>query len=101
MAGATTTGLAIRQGLVEYGDWVLLGEATATGSDGASITDTERLQGVNLPSTLFNNCIVRIASGTRAGETAYVDYLDGDNGILYLTPSLNGVLRLATIMKSG
>jgi len=92
MAAATATGKEIRQGLSEIvGGWVYLGAATAA-SNVAYIIDTERLQGVNLPASLFDNAIVRISSGTYQGETANVDHLDAINGYLYLTPSLTGAL---------
>jgi hypothetical protein len=95
MAAATVTGRQIRQGLyTEHGDWVFLG--VAVGTQAANyIRDTERLQGVNLPSSAYDNCIVRIASGTKAGETAGVDYLDVETGQLFLTPSLTGALTAA------
>lgn len=90
MAAATISGKAIRQALAEQvGGFVFLGQATATGAANY-ITDTVRLQGVNLPAGLFDNCIVRIASGTRAGERVYVDTLDPINGNLYVTPNLTG-----------
>lgn len=92
MAAATYTGAQIRQELAtEHGDWVFLGEGVGT-SAANYISDTERLQGANLPSGAFDNCIVRIASGTRIGETAAVDYLDAENGRLYLTTSLTGAI---------
>lgn len=92
MAATTYTGKQIRQDLAtEHGDWVFLG--TGVGVSAANyISDTERLQGANLPSGMFDNCIVRIASGTMAGEMSNVDYLDAENGRLYLTPSLTGIL---------
>jgi len=93
MAVQTVTGKQIRQGLVEYGDWVFLGtQVGVTGASTTAIPDAERLKGLNLPSTMFDNCIVRIASGLLAGETSNVDYLDNVNGILYLTPALTGTL---------
>lgn len=94
MTVATISGLTIRQLLVERGDWVFLGSALGT-SAASYISDTERLQGTNLSSTMFEGAIVRISSGTRVGETSMVDYLDGANGRLYLTPDLTGALTAA------
>jgi len=92
MAAATVTGVQIRQALVEQtGSIVMLSESTGAGT-ASYITDTERLKGVNLPSTLYDNCFVRISSGTRQGEIAMVDYLDPINGNLYVTPDLAGAL---------
>lgn len=92
MAAATVTGKEIRQALAEYmGGWVFLGESDGT-SAASYITDTERLKGVNLPASLFDNCVVRIASGSKAGEMAYVDHVDFVNGRLYITPDLTGAI---------
>lgn len=94
MAATTITGQQIRKELAtEHGDWVFLGAATATGTT-SYIVDTERLQGANLPSGAYDNCIVRITSGAAAGETTGVDYLDVDNGRLYLTPDISAALVL-------
>ena len=91
MAAVTVTGAQIRQELAtEHGDWVYLGETVGVSAVNY-LSDTERLQGANMPSGAFDHCIVRIASGTLAGETALVDYLDAENGRLYLTPSLTGI----------
>ncbi len=93
MAVSLITGKEIRQGLVEYGDWVFLG--TQVGTSGATTTaipDATRLKGLALPSTLFNNSIVRIASGAAAGERTYVDYLDPNSGILYVNTALSEAL---------
>lgn len=86
-------GKEIRQGLVEYGDWVFLGtQVGTTGATASAIPDATRLKGLALPSTLFNNCIVRIVSGAAAGERTYVDYLDPNAGILYVNPALSVAL---------
>ena len=88
-----TSGKEIRQGLVEYGDWVFIGrQVGSTGATTTAIPDATRLRGLALPSTLFNNSIVRITSGAQAGERTYVDYLDPNSGILYLNPALSTVL---------
>jgi hypothetical protein len=87
------SGKEIRQSLVAYGDWVFLGKVTAA-SNGSYIEDTQRVKGVNLPSTLFDGARVRIASGSRQGETSYIDYLQPSAGRLYLTPALSGSLSV-------
>lgn len=92
MAGATVSGLQIREALAEQvGGWVFLGSATGVGAANY-IEDTIRLKGINLAAGLFDGCIVRIASGARAGERVYVDTLDPLTGFLYVTPSLTGVM---------
>lgn len=92
MAAATATGKEIRQALAEYvGGWVFLGESNGT-SAASYITDTERLKGLNLPASMFDNAVVRIASGTKAGESSYVDHVDFINGRLYVTPDLTGAI---------
>lgn len=98
MAAATLSGMTIRQLLVEQGDWVFLGAASGVGS-ASKITDAINLQGATIPSTKFDGCIVRIASGTRAGETSFVDTLDNSVGDLYLTPNLTGALAIADVYE--
>ena len=88
-----TSGKEIRQGLVEYGDWLFLGKQVGDSSATTiAIPDATRLRGLALPSTLFNNSIVRITSGVAAGERTYVDYLDPNSGILYVNPALSSAL---------
>ena len=89
-----TSGKEIRQGLVEYGDWLFIGrQVLAVGATTTAIPDATRLRGLSLPSTLFNNSVVRITSGAQAGERTYVDYLDPNSGILYVNPALSAALK--------
>lgn len=89
---ATVTGQAIRERLWRWGLIQLAG--VATGGDTSYLTDTARLQSNALSETIYDDCIVRITSGTSApdGELSYVDYLDTANGRLYVTPSFTGAV---------
>lgn len=91
MAAATVSGLTIRSQLFERA-WMFPGAAVGSGSAVNYIADATRLQGNSIPSGLFDGGVVRVTSGTYAGARTYVDYLDQDNGRLYLTPSLAGAL---------
>lgn len=84
----TVSGLVIRQTLRERG-WCYLGAQVGAGN-AAYITDTTRLKSVGLASTMFDGAVVRIASGARAGDTTFVDYLDQDNGKINVSPNLGG-----------
>lgn len=88
---ATVTGLLVRQELERYGLIRLLGQATANGA-ATYLTDTTRLQGTSLPGTIFDGGTIRAtaAGGVAAGEIVFIDYLDADNGRLYVTPDWSG-----------
>ena len=85
---ASTTGQAIREELLKYGVLQLLGTVVGT-STSARIRDTARLRGAQ-PSTMYDDCWVRLTSGTVVDEISKVDYLDMDAGDLYVSPSFSG-----------
>ena len=84
-----STGQAIREELVKWGLILLLGSGTATGATNR-IRDTIRLAGSALPSTMYDDCWVRITAGTGVDEVSKVDYLDMDAGDLYVSPVFSG-----------
>ena len=45
---------------------------------------------------MYEDCWVRITSGTRDGEISKVNYLDQDNGDLYVSPSFTGTVPTST-----
>ena len=99
---ASSTGLQIIEELLHWGIIVLLGESTANNANEGQITDTVRLQSVNMASTMFDDAAVRIteendSTSAQIGAQSVVDYLDAPNGILYCNPnftagSSNGII---------
>lgn len=87
---ASSTGQDIRQELLKWGILRLLG--SATGGAANYITDSLRLISGAHPSTLYEDCWVRMTSGTSAGEVSKVDVLDQDLGRLYVTPSFGAAI---------
>ena len=87
---ASVTGQAIREELVRWDIIRLLGTATATSGGADRIRDTVRLSSAALPSTMYEDCWVRATSSDRDGEISKVNYLDPDNGDLYVSPSFTG-----------
>ena len=88
----TTTGEEIRQGLVEeHSDMLYLGAQAGSGGSSTTIVDTE-LEGRAVSAQMFDGAILRVSSGTRAGERTRIDYLDPDTGTLNLDPALSGAL---------
>lgn len=86
----TATGQAIREELLEWGITLMLGAATATAGGTNRIRDTIRLAGSALASTMYDDCWVRVTSGTGVDEISKVDYLDMDAGDLYVSPVFSG-----------
>jgi len=84
---ATVTGTNIRLELQKWGIILLTGAPSATGAVGY-LTDTEMLQADTIAPTIFDGAYVRIntAGGVAAGEIVRVDYVDGVNGRLNVTP---------------
>ena len=98
---ASITGQEVREELLKWGLLRLLGTATAGAT--TYITDTVRLQSGALSSTSFEDCWVRITSGSGDGEISKVDYLDQDLGRLYLTPAVTAIVAGVTyeIIRAG
>jgi hypothetical protein len=88
-------GQQIREELEKWGLIRLLG--AATGGAASYITDTLRLQGTAWAATAFDGCYVRITSGSGAPEDEQrkVDYLDMDNGQLYVTSDFSSAVASA------
>jgi hypothetical protein len=93
----TTTGKLIRQEMVNRGILLMIGEADEDNNDTSYLTDIIRLQSTRFSSSQFDGCMVRFASDTSGDLAAennadyrirQVDYLDQDNGRLYLTPAM-------------
>lgn len=89
----TTTGKAIRQALSTLiGGLVDIGQQVGSGGTTTTIVDAGNLKGRALPPSMYDNAVVRVSSGTRQGETTYVDYVDPSTGTIYLDPALTGAL---------
>ena len=85
----SSTGQQIREELVKYGVILLLG--TTVGTSAASyLSDTARIGSQAISSTAFEDCWVRITSGTLTDEISKVDYIDTDNGRIYVDPVWSG-----------
>lgn len=89
----TYTGTQLRQMIVSYLGGVMdIGQQVGAGGSTTTIVDAGNLKGRNLPSSKYDNATVRVTTGTRKGETTYVDYLDPSTGTLFLDPPLTGAL---------
>lgn len=87
----TTTGKAIRQLLASLiGGVCEIGAQAGSGATSTSIVDTQNYQGRAIPASMFDNAVLRMTSGSLAGQTTYVDYVDGATGTIYLNPALGG-----------
>lgn len=93
---ATITGLQIRDALEKWGIIELLGTGTATAGGADRIRDVTRLQSISFSSTRFADCYVRLTGGTGAGEQSRVDWLDVDNGDLYVSPAFGAAPTATT-----
>jgi hypothetical protein len=86
---AASTGQAIREELLKWGVLRLLGTTVGTSAT-SYLSDTVRFSSNAHSSTMYEDCWVRLTSGTLAGEISKVDYLDQTNGRLYVTPVWTG-----------
>lgn len=87
----TTTGKAIRQLLSTLmGGVVEIGAQVGSGASTTTIVDTGNYKGRAIPSSLYDNATLRMTSGSLAGQTTYVDYIDGATGAIHLDPPLGG-----------
>ena len=89
---ASITGAQIIAALNEWGVVQFLGDTTAESGLSSYLTDTTRLQSTDIAASRFNNCYVRLLSGTLAGQQSRVDYIDVTNGRLYVSPSFSVVV---------
>lgn len=87
----TTTGKAIRQALATL-IWGLvnIGAQAGSGASTTTLVDTLNYKGRAGSPGIYDNAIVRMTSGTLAGETTFVDYVDPATGTIYLDPALSG-----------
>ncbi len=89
----TTTGLLIREQLKRYiGGLMEIGAQVGAGGSATTIVDAGNLKGRALPASLYDNAQLRVTSGTRAGETTFIDYVDPATGTIYVDAPLTGAL---------
>lgn len=87
----TTTGKQIRQLLASLlGGVCEIGAQAGSGASTTTIVDTQNYAGRAIPSSMYDNAVLRMTSGSLAGQTTFIDYIDGSTGTIYLNPALSG-----------